>query len=132
MTDFTDFDSAILEFFDDFGFTATYIQRGVSTYNTSTGENVTTSTEIPVQAILLDLTLQSNGLSAKFGTLVMAGDKELYVLPPDKYDSTDDPLTVTTTADKVRVNGVEYTIVNMKEVNTTATDTLVYDFHIRR
>lgn len=132
MSNFDDFDSAILEFFDDFGFTAIYIQRGVSTYNTSTGENVVTSVEIPVQAILLDLTLQSNGLSAKFGTLVMAGDKELYIRPPNKTDPYRIPLVVNTTSDVVIVNAIDYKIVNTKEINPTATEPLLYDLHIRR
>lgn len=128
---FADFDAAILEFFNDFGFEATYIkQNGEGTY--TNGENVIETVEIPVEAILLDLTLSSNGLSSKFGTEILAGDKELFIRPPEKTDSLRLPLEINTTTDKVRVNGVEYKIHTMKEINTTATEPLVYDLYIRR
>lgn len=133
MADFADFDNAVKEFFNDFGFTATYIKASTDgSYDTSTGEYAAVVEEIPVEAILLDLTLQSNGLSAKFGALVEAGDKNLLVRPPNKTDSTQPALTVTPVSDRVRVNGVEYKIVTMKEVNTTSTNALIYDLYIRR
>jgi hypothetical protein len=130
MTDFTDFDNALAEFFTEFGFEATFMKVSGETY--SGGENIITYTEIPVEAILMDLTLQSNGLSAKFGTLVEAGDKELYIRPSEKTDPLSAPLTVTPVKDKVKVNGVEYRIASMKEVNTTATEPLLYDLYIKR
>lgn len=133
MSDFSDFDRAILEFFVDFGFEATYIkQLGDGVYDPATGENVITTVEIPVEAILLDLTLQSNGLSTKFGTLVQAGDKELYIRPPEKTDPLRLPLVINPANDRVRANGVEYKIHSMKELNTTSTESLLYNLYIRR
>lgn len=131
MADFTDFDEALSEFFDEFGFEATYLKYENS-YSSTTLKNTQTVTEIPVEAILLDLTLQSNGLSTKFGTLVMAGDKELYIRPPNKTDPSAAALTIDPANDRVKVNGVTYKIVTMKEINTTATEPLVFDLYIRR
>lgn len=130
---FADFDNAVKEFFADFGFTATYIKpRADGVYDPSSGEYTSVVDEIPVEAILLDLTLQSNGLSAKFGTLVEAGDKNLLVRPPNKTNSLQPALIINPVSDRVRVNGVEYKVVTMKEVNTTASDAIVYDLYIRR
>ena len=131
MTDFTDFDEALAEFFEEFGFEATYLKNGNS-YNSTTLKSTQTVTEITVEAILLDLTLQSNGLSTKFGTLVLAGDKELYIRPPNKTDSSADPLAINPSTDKIRVNGVDYKIITMKEINTTSSEPLVFDLYIRR
>lgn len=131
MADFTDFDEALSEFFEEFGFEATYLKYENS-YNPNTLKNAQTLTEIPVEAILMDLTLQSNGLSTKFGTLVVAGDKELFVRPPNKTDSSADPLVIDPSTDRIRVNGIVYKIVTMKEINTTSTEPLVYDLYIRR
>jgi hypothetical protein len=132
MTAFADFDGAIGEFFDDFGFEATLLKINSVTHNTTTRGSTPVVVEIPVEAILMDLTLQSNGLSVKFGTLVQAGDKELYVRPPNKVDPVLLPLTITPQKDRVRVNGVEYSVVTMKEVNTTGSEALLYDLYIRR
>lgn len=126
-----DFDTAVMELMAEFGTTATYIKR-VSTYDTTTSENVETTKEIPVQVILMDLTLQSNGLSTKFGTLIQAGDKEMFVRPPNKTDNGVAPLTVDPSNDSVRVKGIEYRIVSSKEVNTTGADTIIYDLYVRR
>jgi hypothetical protein len=132
MSDFTDFDDALSLFFDEFGFEATFLKNTGSTHDTATGENVSTYLEIPVEAILLDLTLQSNGASVKFGTLVQAGDKEFYIRPSEKTDPLRIPLVVIPMKDKVKVNGVEFNIITMKEINTTATEPLLYDLYIRR
>jgi hypothetical protein len=133
MTDFSDFDKAVGEFFNDFGFEATFLKAVDGTYNTATGRNEgATTSEIPVEAILMDLTLQSNGLSTKFGTLVQAGDKELYLRPTNKTDPVLLPLVITPGKDKVKVSGVVYNIVTMKEINTTASEPLLFDLYIRR
>ena len=128
-----DFDRAILEFFADDPLTAYYIKQvGDPVFNATTGENLFTTEEIPVEALLLDMTLNSNGLSSKYGTEIMAGDKELYIRPPEKTDSSATPLIVNTTTDKVRVNGVDYKVCNMKEINPSASNPLTYYLHIRR
>lgn len=131
MADFTDFDNALSEFFEEFGFEATYLKHEDS-YSSTTLKSTQTVIEIPIEAILLDLTLQSNGLSTKFGTLVLAGDKELYVRPTNKSDPIRPSLTIDPSKDRVKVNGVEYKIVTMKEINPTATEPLVFDLYIRR
>jgi hypothetical protein len=85
-----------------------------------------------VEAILMDLTLSSNGLSTRFGTLVIHGDKQLLVRPPHKADPDSPMLTINTATDRVVVNGIEYKLVTFKEINPTGADPILYDLYIRR
>lgn len=129
---FGDFDGVVQEFMDDFGFTATYIKGGEGTYNTATGENVVTNEEIPVRAILMDRTLQSNGLGTQLGSLIQAGDKQLYIQPTQKTDTSATAIVVNAAADRVRIGSVTYDIVTSKEINTTADDQILIELYIRR
>lgn len=126
-----DFDEAILEFMEESGTTATYIKR-TGTYDPAQGQYVGTEKKIPVQVLILDLTLQSNGLVTKFGTNILAGDKELFVRPPHKTAPGTAPLVIDPANDSIRVGNVEYKIASMKEVNPTGNDTIVFNLHVRR
>jgi hypothetical protein len=123
-------DSVVSEMMAEFGFFATYVQRVNGGYDTATGENTIIATEIPIRAILMDLTLRANGLGDIPGTLIQEGDKELYVQPPNKniYQA----ITVNPASDVVKINGTEYKIVTMKEINTTGSDATLYCLYIRK
>jgi len=127
-----DFDNTVLEFIRDYGFTATYVSTVDGEYDPATGSSPRTVTPTPVEAILMDLTLNSNGLSTRFGTLVVSGDKQLLVRPPNKTNPTTPVLAINTATDRVKVKGVEYKIVTFKEVNPTGSDPILYDLYIRR
>lgn len=127
-----DFDLAVLEFMNEMGFTAQYVQTANGEYDPATGTVTPVVTQTPVQAILMDLTLSSNGLSTRFGTLVEQGDKQLLVRPPHKATEGATPMDINSASDKVLVHGVEYKVVTFKEINPTGADPLVYDLYIRR
>lgn len=127
-----DLDYAVMEFMRENPLTATYHKASRGEYDPTTGEVPSTVVEIPVQAILMDLTLQSNGLSTKYETLIEAGDKELYVRPPHKTDPLNPQLDIVPADDRVEVDGVIYKIVTFKEVNPTGADALLYSLYIRR
>lgn len=129
---FDDFDATVLEFMNDFGFNATYLQSSEGTYDPSRGENVVTTTEIPIRAILLDRTLQSNGIGTQPGSLIQAGDKQLFIQPTQKVDIDATPLVVNPSSDRVRVGADTYKIVTYKEINTTAADQILIELYIRR
>lgn len=127
-----DFDHTVLEFIREDGFVAQY-KKMSGTYNPATASLTSSASEtIEVNAILLDLTLQSNGQSTRFGTLVINGDKQLLVQPPNKANPLAPALEINTATDRVVVNGVEYKIVTFKELNPTGTDPIYYDLYIRR
>lgn len=121
-----DFHNTVLEFMRDYGTTAKLIKEVVGEYDPSLGDSPVTVTEIDVQAILMDLTLQSNGLSTKYQKLVEAGDKEAYIRP-----NKDTPFTIGP-EDRLRVGGVEYKVVTMKEINPTTTDVVLFTLYLRR
>jgi len=125
----TDFDSTVLELLLEVGTTATYTSVQPGAYNPSTGTVSLTKVDQTVQAALFDLTLQSNGMSLKYGTTIKAGDKEAYMLPPQKTGGQ--PITVAPGVDKFTIAGVAYTVVTFKEVNPTGSDPCVYFLYLR-
>lgn len=124
--------SCVLPFFQDDPMTATYIKALPSVYDPSTGAASSTTLEIPVKCILLDLTRINNGLSSKFGTLVSEGDKEVYILPSEKADPLATPLVIDATSDRLRIGSITYDVKAMKEANPTGAAPLLYNLLIRR
>lgn len=121
-----DLDLAVLEFMQEDGFIATYIKRDIGEYDPAQGAPSATVTEIPVEAIMMDLTLQSNGASVKFGTQIEAGDKELYIRPIEELP------TISPSSDTVKIGTTEYRIVTFKEVNPSASNPILFNLYIRR
>jgi len=133
MTALSDFDGAVSEFMQEFGFTATYLQPdGTSAYDPSTGTNTVNYLSIPVKAIQMDLNLRSNGLTVAPNTLIQSGDKQLYIRPPNKSDTEAVALVVNPAADKVEINGVLWRILTFKEITPDATDQILIELYIRR
>jgi hypothetical protein len=128
----SDFDLAVLEFVTESGLTATLVQTVEGEYDPSTGSVDTTENLTSVQGILMDLTLQSNGLSVKYGTLVEAGDKEFLMRPPHKTNNLPDPVAIQPASDRITIAGTTYKIVTLKELNPTATDPVLVSLYLRR
>lgn len=126
-----DFDAVALELVTEFGGDGTYISQTQGVYDPSTGSVGVTTTETPVTVALLDLTLQSSGLSTKYGTQIMTGDKEAYVIPPNKTGGSALP-PIAPSLDRLVVAGVSYTVITFKEVNPTGTDPILYTLYLRR
>lgn len=127
-----DFDATVLEFIKEEGASATLIQRTEGAYNPSTGTVGTTDTLIPCEGILMDLTLKSNGLSTKYGTLVEAGDKEFLLRPPHKTNGFPSPVVISPASDRLKVGSITYQIVTLKELNPTAADPVLVFLYLRR
>lgn len=129
----SDFDRMVIDFMNDDPLIAYYIKfSGDGIYNPSTGENVVSTVEIPVKAILLDLTLRTNGLGTAPNSLIQAGDKLLYVQPPEKTDSLRSPLVINPASDKIRIGTTEYDIVIMKESNPSGSNVILYELYLRK
>lgn len=125
-----EFDSVALELITEFGTTGTYTSVTTGLYSPSTGTVASTPVSQPMKVLLMDLTRPANGLSTKYGTEILAGDKECYAIPPVKTGGTS--LTVDPVNDKLVVAGVTYTIVVFKEVNPSGVDPILYSFYLRR
>ena len=126
----TDFDAAVLDIVNELGAVGTYVQSSKSEYSPTTGMLVGGTTKIPAKMIIMDLTLQSNGLSLRYGTEVISGDKEAYMVPPVKAGGP--AISITPGSDKVIFAGVTYSVVTFKEVNPSGTSPVVYFLYLRR
>ena len=128
----SDFDRMILDFMNDDPLFGTYIQYGTPVYDTTTGENTTSETQTSVQLIFLDFDRMVNGQSSKYGTEILQGDKDCYMLPTNKADPLATLIVPNTTSDRIIVAGVTYKIVVMKEANPQMNAPLLYNFMLRR
>lgn len=129
MTTESDLYQAALGLITEFGGTGTYksVKVGPSIPGQVPADIVVSQS---AKMVLLDLTLQSNGMSLKYGTQIKTGDKEAYVLPPARYGGQ--PINVNPGTDKVIFGGVEYTVVTYKEINPTGANPLVLFLYLRR
>lgn len=127
-----DFDVTVLEFIRESGGPASLLKQATGDYNPATGTVATLGDEIPVEGILMDLTLQSNGLSTKYGTLVEAGDKEFWMRPPHKTDPLLDVVQIIPASDRLRIGSIVYKIVTLKELNPTGDDPILISLYLRR
>lgn len=127
-----DMDATLLEFIREYPSEAFLIRETTGEYDPATGDVSNSVEEIPIEAILMDLTLQSNGLSTKYGTLVEAGDKELYMRPVNKTNPLLDPVVIQPATDKIRIGGFTYQIVTFKELNPTAANSVLVTLYLRR
>lgn len=133
MQDFSDFHETVYEMMQEFGFLATYIKKTNGTYNTSTSDNVgATSTNISVQAVLLEYNLKKDGLGENSNTLIKAGDKLLFIRPYEQTKRNATHIDVDPTIDRVQIGTTIYKIVTFKEHNTTSADQILIELYIRR
>ena len=128
----SDFDRMILDFMNDDSLTATYHQYTQGAYDTTTSEYTTVQVDTPVRGILLDFDRVSNGLSSKFGTLILQGDKEFYMLPTQKADPLATPIVPNTTSDRITVANITYKIEVSKSADPTGAAPLLYNFKLQR
>lgn len=108
-----------------FGGPATYTQVVPGVYDPATGTGTTSTTNKSVTAVVLDLTLQSNGYSTKYGTLIQQGDKEAYVIPPPGG------LVVNPATDTFTMNGKTWKVVTFKQINPNMNERMVYFLYLR-
>jgi hypothetical protein len=125
-----DLDRAVFELMGEFGTIAKYVQTSTGEYDPSTGTTGEVEIEHTIEAILMDLTLSSNGLSLKYGTQIEAGDKELLVHPPRTQSG--EAAFAPNPSDYVIVNGTRYRVITFKEVNPTGEAAILYSLYIRR
>lgn len=122
----------IKQFMRDDPTTAYYIKYTQGAYDTMTSEFTTITVETPCQCLLQDMTRNSNGLSSVYGKEILAGDKECYMLPPEKANISSPALQIDTVNDRVRIAGITYKVCDMKVADPTGSNPLLYQFMLRR
>ena len=137
MQNFSDFINTVNEMMSDFGAEAIYTtQIDLGEYDPLTATSSVSVSDIPITAILMDLTLRSNGMGTKDKTLIVDGDKILYVRPTDYLLPILMPggtLSVDTSDDRVTIGGAVYKVVTMKSLNPTgSTQPILFELYLRR
>lgn len=126
---YDEFQWTVLEFMKESGGTATLIKAPSGKYNPALGTLERPGSEIPVQAILMDLTLQSNGAASTYKGMIEAGDKEAYIRP-----NPDAPFTIDAESDTIKFGNTVYKVVTMKEINPSfdPSKVLLYFLYLKR
>ena len=138
MQDFNDFIGVVASMIHDFGSTGILVtQPDDGTYDPTTSTITSTSGEVMVQCILMDLTLKSNGAGTVPKTLIQTGDKVAYVSPTAVLIPILMPngvLKVTSSSDKLKHGGFVYDIVTTKVVDLSAdgSSPIMFELHLRR
>lgn len=126
-----DFDRMILDFMQDDPLTGIYHQYTQGSYDPATSTYNTTQIDTPVQCLIQDLDRINNGLSTKFNTLIVAGDRELYMRPVEKTNPLATPIVPDPSSDRITVNGVTYKIF-ISRVSDPGSIPILYNFLLRR
>ena len=126
-----EFDALVAEFMDAFGGQATLTTKSTGTYNVETGDYAYSTVNTQVEAILLDLILRSNGLATVSGTLVEQGDKRIFVRPVNKQYPLQLMPNISPTSDTITMAGKTWKIINVKSVNPSGTNAILFELIVK-
>jgi len=111
------------------GETTVTIFSDSGTYDPDTSEYVATSRTFTVKSLVLDLTLQSNGMQSMPNSLILAGDKQVFLQPI----TNGVPLpALKANRDKIKIGTEEWNIVTLKEVNPSNTNRVLIEAYVRK
>lgn len=96
------------------------------------GEVTRTSVDYVVEVALNDFPQANSGMKSRFGTLIESDDKELMLRPINKTDPDTTQPVIHANRDLVVINGIEWKILALKEINPSGVNTILFDMHLRR
>ena len=96
------------------------------------GEITRTSADYTVELALNDFPQANSGDKSRFGTLIEASDKEAFIRPVNKADPNSAQPNIHANRDLVIINGTEWKILALKEINPSGVNTILFDMHLRR
>lgn len=128
---FSDFDQVVVGMMEDFGIVSQLLIQGDGVFNPATQEYVAAITSYDVNTIFMDFTLARFGTQTAEGTLIQTGDKQCYMQPLNKRNPLLTMPTVQPNKDQISVGGRVYKIANLKMINPTMTDAIVYEMHLK-
>jgi hypothetical protein len=130
MSRFVDFDRTVIQMMRDFGGVGTLRVRSDGTY--VDGEVVQTTTDYPVNIIMLDYPQVGAGDKANFNTTILEGDKQCYIQPRDKEVFHQPQPQIKANRDTMVIAGTEWKIMNHKDLNTSSAESVLIDLHLRK
>ena len=97
------------------------------------GEYIPAATlEKPVKILLDEYPQAGAGDKSQMGTLILEGDKRCLLQPLDKSSAWELPYEIQANKDTLRINGVEWKIIRMKEINPSGINSIIFELHIRK
>lgn len=123
-------DRAAVHLVNKFGGDATLRTYTEGTY--VDGEVIRTSEDIPVKAAMFDYANSGAGDKANFGTTILEGDKQCFMLPVSLTNPQSTNPDFKANRDCIVIAGVEWKVLTIKEINPTGVHTSVYDLHLRK
>ena len=96
------------------------------------GEVTRTSVDYVVEVALNDFPQANSGMKSRFGTLIESDDKELMLRPINKTDPNATQPNIQANRDLVIINGTEWKILALKEINPSGVNAILFDMHLRR
>ena len=96
------------------------------------GEVTRTSVDYVVEIAINDFPQANSGEKSRFGTLIESDDKELMLRPINKSDPDATQPNIQANRDVIIINGTEWKILALKEINPSGVNTILFDMHLRR
>ena len=96
------------------------------------GEVTRTSVDYTVNIAINDFPQANSGEKSKFGTLIQADDKQLLMQPVNKADADATQPNIQANRDLIIINGTEWKILALKEINLSGVNAIWFDMHLRR
>lgn len=96
------------------------------------GEVTRTSADYTVNIAINDFPQANSGEKSKFGTLIQADDKQLMMQPINKDDVHATQPNIQANRDLIIIDGTEWKILALKEINPSGVNAILFDMHLRR
>lgn len=129
---FDEFHQTVREMIQEFGGSALFIRQQSGEYNPATGSVDTTELKFAVHGILLDFTAYQAGVAAKAGTMILEGDKQFFMQPPEQSEEGFPGVNIDPTKDSIKVGTNTFKVVSGKEINPNGLSPILYEFVLRR
>lgn len=110
----------------------TAILRIFSDGSYSDGEIIRTSEDHVIKILINDYPQANVGDKSKFGTLIEASDKEVLIQEMSKADPYVTQPNIQANRDLIIINGTEWKILALKEINPSGVNAILFDMHLRR
>ena len=96
------------------------------------GENIVQEFPFSVKVLINEYPQSGAGDKQEFNTLILSGDKQCFMQPVEKSGINIIAPEVKANRDKLQVGTTEWKILNVKEVNPSGTNNVLYELHLRK
>jgi hypothetical protein len=126
------FDSAVANLLQQFGGRGTL--RIFSNSDYLDGETIQSHVDYDVNVAVFNFPQSNSGDKASFGTSILAGDKQCFIQPMNKANTCEEveQPEIKANRDAIVLNGVEWKIFALKEINSSVNNTIVFEAHLRK